>query len=106
VRANLKVEADRGRVALMRGPLVYCMEGIDNAEGIRSLVVPAGSQFTAEHRGNLLGGITIVRGTAADLQRTKDGSMKSKLVELLAVPYFANCNREPCEMRVWLTETQ
>ena len=39
VKAHPKVEADVGRMALMRGPLVYCLEGVDNPEGVRNLVV-------------------------------------------------------------------
>jgi DUF1680 family protein len=105
VKAHPKVEADVGRVGLMRGPIVYCLEGVDNAEGVRNLVVPPESQFSAEYRADLLGGITVVRGSALALYRNASGGLEQEAAELLAVPYFANCNRRPCEMAVWLAET-
>ncbi len=105
VKAHPKVEADVGRMALMRGPLVYCLEGVDNPEGVRNLVVAPHTQFTAEHRADLLGGVTVVRSRAMAQYRRKDGSTEQKPVELTAVPYYVNGNRGPCEMLVWLPET-
>jgi DUF1680 family protein len=105
IKAHPKVEADVGRVALMRGPLVYCLEGADNARGVRNLVVRPESQFSAEFRADLLGGSTVVTGSATAVYREASGELKEEAAELLAVPYFANCNRQPCEMAVWLAES-
>ena len=101
VRANPKVEADGGLVTLMRGPIVYCVESVDNPEGIRQLVVPPEATFTTEFKPDLLGGVTVVRGRvhACDFE---DGKRSLKPAELLAVPYYANANRAPSSMRVWL----
>src|ERR1022692_4524155 len=114
VYANPKVEADQGRVALQRGPLVYCVEGIDNGGNLRNLVIPPDAKFTAEKRADLLGGVTAVRGNALALHQAywAESLYKSSStvpgatnVELMAIPYFANANRQPSEMRVWIAES-
>ena len=90
VLANQGIEADRGRVALERGPLVYCVEGTDNGGRARTLALPADAELIAEYRKNLLGGITVVRAqsTAAS--------------PFTAIPYYAWSNRGDGEMCVWL----
>ncbi|MBV9123209.1 MAG: glycoside hydrolase family 127 protein [Planctomycetes bacterium] len=105
VHAHPRVQTDVGRVALMRGPVVYCLEGVDTPEGIDHLFVPPGAMFTAEYRHDLLGGIMVLRGTGTRLYRDQKSSVEQKATELLAIPYFANANRQPCPMRVWLPET-
>jgi DUF1680 family protein len=101
VRANPHVEADSGLVALMRGPLVYCAESVDNPAGLRQLVVLPDAAFTTEFKPDLLGGVMVVRGqvSACDFA---DGKPSLKPEELVAVPYYANANRAPSAMRVWL----
>src|SRR5215471_13536480 len=56
VRANPLVQADVGRAALTRGPLVYCVESADNGEPTRSLAIQSGAKFTSEFRKDFLGG--------------------------------------------------
>jgi hypothetical protein len=105
VKAHPKVEADLDRVALMRGPIVYCVEGCDHGGHVRNLLVPPQPQFAAEHRADLLGGVTVVRGSVRALYRTQDGGVEQRPAELVAVPYAVNANRGPTEMLVWLPET-
>ncbi len=92
VLANEGVEADRGRVALERGPLVYCVEGIDNGGRARALHLPAGAELAAEHRKDLLGGVTVIiaKGTAESGE------------PILAIPFYAWANRGEGEMCMWL----
>lgn len=71
VKADQRVEADRGRVALMRGPLVYCLESADNGGRVRDLYPPDDAGLTAEHRPDLLGGITVLRASG---RRAQNGS--------------------------------
>jgi DUF1680 family protein len=104
VRANPKVEADAGRVALLRGPLIYCVESLDNPADLRTLALPSDAELAAEHRPNLLGGITILRAPAVTLPKEKDETQTPKPTTLLAIPYYANCNRDPSDMLVWLKE--
>ena len=61
VLANAEIEADRGRVVLERGPLVYCIEAIDNGGQARNVVLPESTELVPEHRPKLLGGVTVLR---------------------------------------------
>jgi hypothetical protein len=87
VRAHEAVEADRGRVALMSGPIVFCLEKTDNLFDINDLWLPGTSPIKAGFRGSFLGGVTVLegRGTAGD----------KTAVDFTAVPYFAWANRGP-----------
>ncbi|MGZ4973898.1 MAG: glycoside hydrolase family 127 protein, partial [Limisphaerales bacterium] len=84
VKAIDKVAADRGRVAIQRGPVVYCFEGDDNDDRARTLILSSNDSLTPEYRPSLLGGVTILRGRAR------------------AIPYFAWDNRDDGDMEVWL----
>jgi uncharacterized protein len=95
VLADDRVADDRGKVALERGPLVYCAEGVDNGGSVLDLVVPDTASLKPENRADLLGGITLLRGTVAS------GAGKER--QLTAVPYYAWSNRGAGEMAVWLT---
>lgn len=114
VAAHPSVEADRGRVALTRGPLVYCLEGVDNAGSARDLILPHDAALTAKERPDLLGGVVVLRGTGRRLRdvpwprgiyASADTHPGQALCELTAVPYYANANREPSPMVVWVPET-
>ena len=90
VYAHEKVEADRGKVALMRGPIVYCLEAADHPDAnVLELSLPREAELAAEHRAGLLGGVTILRAKSAGLT---------------AVPYFAWANRGDGAMTVWMNE--
>jgi hypothetical protein len=80
LEANPYIEADRGRVAILRGPIVYCVEEADNP-GVMDLRLPADPGFTHEFVPGLLGGVSVVTGTATDGKR------------FTAIPYFAWDNR-------------
>jgi hypothetical protein len=97
VYAHERVEDGRGRVALMRGPIVYCLEAVDHPDvALFRLVLPRETDLRAEHRAELLGGVTVLQGKAlADGQRP---------VALTAVPYYAWANREKGAMTVWVDE--
>src|SRR5439155_13296275 len=64
VYAHPRVKADVGRVALQRGPVVYCLEGVDNGGQPRSFVLRRDAKLTAEFVKDLLGGVVVVRGDA------------------------------------------
>jgi hypothetical protein len=101
VYADPKVKADVGRVALRRGPVVYCVEAVDNTGRVSNLALPKDAELRAEHRADLLGGVTVIKGKA--LARQREGE-KDKAVEFQAIPYYAWDSREPGEMAVWLPE--
>jgi DUF1680 family protein len=101
VKANPKVRADRGRVALQRGPIVYCLEATDNGGQVASLAIPPDAKLSAAREKNVLGGVTVVQGGA--LARTGEEKAPRK-VRFTAVPYYAWDNREPGQMAVWIPE--
>jgi DUF1680 family protein len=88
VKADPRVKADVGRVALQRGPVVYCVEAVDNGGKVSQLRSKPDTKYTIEYRADLLGGLNVIKGD--------DG--------LLAIPYYAWDHREPGEMAVWLLE--
>ncbi|MFH1748721.1 MAG: beta-L-arabinofuranosidase domain-containing protein [Planctomycetota bacterium] len=112
--AHPQVAADRGRIALQRGPLVYCLEGSDNSGNARRLALPRNAELGAEHQPELLGGVTVIRGSALTVadedwrdwqQSLYRPACRARQVELTAVPYYAWANRAPGEMAVWLPES-
>ncbi|MGC2638341.1 MAG: beta-L-arabinofuranosidase domain-containing protein [Acidobacteriaceae bacterium] len=109
VRANPLVQADAGRVALMRGPLVYCAESVDNSAPVRTLRLSAHSPATTDFRKTLPGGVVVVQTEAAAAGDpgagpyfSADQEIPHEPVTLTAIPYFANANRGPVDMAVWL----
>ncbi len=99
VAAHAKVEADVGRVALQRGPIVYCLEEADNGDNLRYICLPDEGQLTSEYRGDLLGGVVVVKGKAM-VRSGDDGRFISK--DISAVPYYSWNNRQTGKMIVWL----
>ena len=109
--AHPDVRQDVGRVALRRGPLVYCVEQQDIAGSVTRLRLPADAALTSEWRGDLLGGISVVKADARQSDATKWGTALYRNAPptelpspLTAVPYFIWCNRGPNPMQVWLQE--
>jgi len=97
VYAHERVQDDQGKVALMRGPIVYSLEAVDNPGVDISLVVlPRESDLRAVHREGLLGGVTAIEGKGVD--------EKQNSIPLTAVPYYAWQNREKGAMNVWIHE--
>jgi DUF1680 family protein len=106
VVANELVAADKGRVALQRGPLVYAAEWPDNPEGhVRNLVVADGTPLTSSFRADLLGGVQVITGTSMSLAFNEAGVLQKKAQPFMAIPYYAWANRGKGEMLVWLPRT-
>lgn len=105
LRAHAAVEDCRGRVALQRGPLVYCVEGVDTSHGgVADLVLGANPGFRVEARDDLMGGIAVVSGKASTVRRTADGVGREPAgdVSFSAIPYYAWAHRGRTPMAVWL----
>ena len=98
VVANEKVVEDRGKVAVQRGPIVYCAEWVDNEGHALKLLLPDKAPLKAEYRKDMLFGIVVVNGKALAL--SSDG--KSVQHDFVAIPYYAWSNRGEGEMTVWL----
>jgi DUF1680 family protein len=117
IEANPRVLDDYGRVAAQRGPLVYCLEQLDQPDGVQLFDVSldmrqkGASTFREEFRSDLLGGIVVLKlsGTVSEkfsspsaLYRayTAEAS-KGRQVELSFIPYYAWANRQGTPMQVW-----
>lgn len=106
VQANPRVEADKSRVVLMRGPLVYCFEGADNGGAVKNLSIPADAKFTPEYKSDHLGGVTVLHASATGVFQTPANAVVPVPFTVMATPYYANANRGTCQMQVWLPEAQ
>ena len=102
VVAHARVADDVGRVALERGPVVYCFEGVDNQDKVFQLVVPDDVAFASQVRPDLLGGVTVLCGAGQAAVRRPDGSVATEPAALTAIPYYAWCNRGAGQMQVWM----
>ena len=114
VIANDKVEADRGRVALMRGPVVYCIEWPDvRGREVNNLVLPDGMKLASEFRNDLLGGVQVVTGVVRRIRQVEEAQREGESkripiaeeLEFAAIPYYAWAHRGPGQMAVWLPRT-
>ena len=111
VRANNNVEADRGFVAIERGPLVYCAEWPDNDFDIMGALVNQSPKMTVED-GTLHAKdkkvadyyIKVIKTDAQLLSFDKQGRLNTKDVKLSLIPYYAWCHRGSGKMRVWLSQ--
>ncbi len=105
VIAHDAVKADQGRVAVERGPIVYCAEWPDNRSHVRNLVLEDNAPLSAEFRPELLKGVTVITGEAT-AYRLKGGQLVSQKQPLMLVPYYAWAHRGKGEMAVWLARQQ
>ena len=106
VVANDLVAADSGMVALQRGPLVYCAEGVDNGGAVLEAMLPDHIKFQPVFRPDLLNGIAVLQGRAMRKVKTAEGKTEWRSGEFLAVPYYAWANRAAGEMTVWFPRTE
>ena len=118
VRANPLVREDAGRVALERGPLVYCLEQPDQTTPnlFDASLLMDGSGFVTEFRGDLLGGVLLLKhaGAAVDSPLSDEPLYRAfndnrerpgRKVALTFIPYYAWANRGPSRMEVWVPYT-
>ncbi|MFC2158303.1 beta-L-arabinofuranosidase domain-containing protein [Acidobacteriota bacterium] len=103
VQAHPEVSADKGRVAVERGPLVYCAEWPDNGGRVHNLILEDSSALSIEERPDLLNGVTVIHGSGMALKE-KDGEIKTEEKDLLLIPYYAWAHRGRGEMAVWLAQ--
>ena len=108
IAANPKVRADAGKVAIQRGPVVYCLEEADNGGNLSSISLNRDSTLTVSHQ-EVLGGITVIVGKG---KRIDESGWEKRLyrpledrkmeVGIHAIPYFAWGNRGKGEMLTWI----
>ncbi len=98
VLSHGRVSENEGRIALERGPVVFCAEGVDNDGNALDLVIDDETELAVQYRDDLLGGIVTISGQA--LKREDDLRINEQ--GFVAVPYYAWAHRGPDEMAVWL----
>ena len=111
IKAHPFILSCSGRVAVKRGPLVYCFEQADNSVDVWSIALPSDARLEPHYEENLLGGVVTLRGKgyALNLERWKDvlyapAASQTEMVpvEVKAIPYYAWANREPGPMIIWV----
>jgi len=99
IEANPNAEDDLGRLAVQRGPIVYCLEGVDQKDSIVfNKIIPQGTVFTTSFEKDLLGGVMTLQATAQEIQ--KDSTLTDVAVKL--IPYSTWDNRGANQMEVWI----
>jgi uncharacterized protein len=111
IYSNPNVRQNANHVAIQRGPIVYCLESIDNVDFLHKLSLTKEGNLTSIYDESLLGGIVKIVG---DAKLTDDPNWKEQLYstdkpknkpfQITAIPYYAWDNREPGQMRVWIQE--
>ena len=100
--ANDNAEDNRGKVALERGPIVFCLEGSDQADGkVFNKYILNSANISAQYDANLLNGVMTLSGNAKELQQ--NGTVKD--VKFRAIPYSTWNNRGAQQMEVWVANT-
>ncbi|HEY8934068.1 MAG TPA: beta-L-arabinofuranosidase domain-containing protein [Cyclobacteriaceae bacterium] len=100
VKANDNVKDDQGLVSLEYGPLVYCVEGVDNPE-VNSLVISDKAVLKSEKENGFLGGVNTITGQVSAIENGV-----TKKAELKAIPYYAWANRGVTNMKVWVKRAE
>ena len=107
VLSHEKVTENAGKVALERGPIVYCAEWPDNNGHVLNVVVADNVGLKTEHRKDMLGGVTVIRAKSVALSYGKDEkSVLKKQQDFVAIPYYAWAHRGTGEMAVWLARDE
>ena len=110
IYSDRRVRSSTGKVALGRGPIIYCLEEVDNNSGLNAVVLPRDAELNSDFEESLLGGVATISGSAKKIVRDAGESLYSTNLGTLiattvkAVPYALWGNRERGEMLVWINE--
>lgn len=103
IQSSDLVKANQYRMALERGPLVYCIEGADNDGGAWNILMPTDSKFEEKSMQILQENIIALSAKLPTIQIGKDGkSFQTIEKQVVAIPYYAWCNRGSNQMQVWI----
>jgi DUF1680 family protein len=101
VTANEKVKDDIGKVALQRGPLMYCAEWPDNNGLVSNYILPDNAQFTTEFKPGLLNGVMTLKTQVPKIKVSGPENVSTTVESFTAIPYYAWANRGEGEMMLW-----
>jgi DUF1680 family protein len=103
VTARPELKAANNRVALQRGPLIYCVEGTDNEGKAWNFILPDNEAIKANFDEKMLGGLMKLQFSAPTVKISADGlDVSTSKQNITAIPYFSWCNRGQTPMQVWL----
>lgn len=112
--AHTAVRNNIGKVAISRGPIVYCMEGVDNGENLHLLSLAKDAEFVYQYREDLLGGVGVIKTKGyeqavmdvnnSNLYQKHKEQIVTREKELMFIPYYAWANRGENEMQVWIRQ--
>lgn len=112
IKANPMVRENVGKVAIQRGPIVYCIEEADNGANLQEIVLPKEAELKVEFDSELLGGVVVITADAERISHTSWGDelykanaqIESYPQKIKFIPYYAWANRNVGEMAVWVRE--
>jgi hypothetical protein len=101
--ANKNIKGNEGRIALQRGPLIYCAESTDNNQKVSNLILPENASFSIQFVPDILNGVTTLKSNDATAIVLKDNGYKVSTVKqpFVAIPYYAWAHRGKGEMMIW-----
>jgi DUF1680 family protein len=101
VVANEKVTNDIGKIALQRGPIMYCAEWADNNGKTSNIIIPSAVNFTSEFNPAILNGVMTLKGTVPAVIISGTENIATQKQSFTAIPYYSWANRGKGEMTVW-----
>lgn len=105
VKADTNLTDNIGKLALQRGPIVYCAEWADNNGKVANLLLPESSSLTATFKPDLLQGVTVLQGELPAVIIENGNSISTRKQPFTAIPYYSWANRGQGEMTVWFPST-
>lgn len=105
VKADTNLTDNIGKLALQRGPIVYCAEWADNNGKVANLLLPESSSLTAVFKPDLLQGVTVLQGELPAVIIENGNSISTQKQPFTAIPYYSWANRGQGEMMVWFPST-
>ncbi len=103
VAGRTELKADINRVALQRGPLVYCVEGADNDNHAWNIILPESTKLSTSKETVASEPVVTIEGIVPSLSVSADGSsVQTEKKKMIAIPYYVWCNRGQNQMQVWL----
>jgi hypothetical protein len=99
------VRDDLGKVALQRGPLIYCGEWPDNKGKISNIILPNDAKFQTAFMPSLLNGVTVLKSEVPVILVEQNQNVSTATRPFVAIPYYAWAHRGKGEMMVWFPTT-
>ncbi|MDQ6420114.1 glycoside hydrolase family 127 protein [Paenibacillus sp. LHD-117] len=115
MKGHPSIRHTASKVAIQRGPFIYCLEEVDNGANLHEIVLPASSEFSVSSEPGLLGGLPVIKAGALRISASewdedelyrdmKKGAWQETQTTATFIPYFAWANREGGEMAVWVKD--